>query len=247
MSLAGGQGKTTVSTLLSKYLAQSHYSVLAVDCDPQANLTTNLGLKVKADEPTLLELLKGTVNLQDATYATDHSGINLVPADDGLDHAQDYLSSSGLGVLMLKRRLESAKNDVCLIDAPPQRSQLCKTIIGASDYLIIPCEANYKGYGSLVRTIDTLNELKELNATNATVLAVIPFRDRWIGNNQTKQSRDAIAAMAEEVGKDLISPSILESERYKQALDQRKTLDEIGHSSLRYPFDSLINILKAKI
>lgn len=42
------------------------------------------------------------------------------------------------------------------IDSPPQRSQICKSVTGAADQIIIPCEATVKGYGSLVRTLDAV-------------------------------------------------------------------------------------------
>jgi cellulose biosynthesis protein BcsQ len=63
-------------------------------------------------------------------------------------------SNSGVGATLLKRRLEAVSKifQVCIIDAPPQRSQICLTVIGAADFLIIPAEASVKGYGSLVRS-----------------------------------------------------------------------------------------------
>ena len=243
MSLAGGQGKTTVAVLLSKYLAESGHTVLAVDADPQSNLTTFLGLDLKPNEPTLLEIFKGTVDLEDGIYPVSTEGVFLIPSDDGLDSVQDYLSSSGAGVLLLGKRLKAAMGnfDVCLIDSPPQRTQICKSVLGSADRLIIPCEATVKGYGSLVRTLSALQELKELELAHAQVLGVIPFRDRWVGATQTKESQMCIDVMKEEVGESLVLPSIRESERYKQAISKGLTLKELGFSDLEYPFEILLS------
>ena len=88
LSLSGGQGKTTVAVLLSMYLARAGYTVLVVDADPQSNLTTFLQHEVAADQPTLLELYRKQVSLEDATYPTATKNLFLIPSDDGLDQVQ---------------------------------------------------------------------------------------------------------------------------------------------------------------
>lgn len=240
MSLAGGQGKTTTAILLARYLVNEGKSVLCVDCDPQANLTMFLGVEVETTSPTLLEVIKKTVDLSAAIYETTVDKLSVIPSDDGLDGVQDYLSSSGVGALLLKQRLASADFDVCILDAPPQRSQIAKSILGASDQVLVPCEASVKGYGSLTRTIDALAELRDVGATEAELLGVIPFRDRWVGANQTSKSKDAIAAMVDEVGERVMLPTIRESEKYKKAISEGKTLHELGEKDLAYPFEALL-------
>lgn len=245
LSLSGGQGKTTVCVMLARYLAQQNLSVLCVDADPQANLTTFLGQAIEPDEPTLLEVLKGVVEPSVAVYKGREENLSFIPADDGLDTAQDYLSSSGFGAIVLKQRLQKLEDfDVCLIDSPPQRSQMCKTIIGAAQHVIIPAEASIKGYGSLVRTIDAISELKEAGVTEAELIGVVPFKDRWVASNQTIQSKTAIGDMAEEVGQDLILPSILDGEPYKKALAELSTLHEIGFPDRAYPIEVLVEKVK---
>jgi chromosome partitioning protein len=249
MSLSGGQGKTTTSVLLGKYLAAAGCTVLEIDADPQSNLTTFLGHDVAPSEPTLLEVFKGTVSLEEGIYPTPVENLFIIPSDDGLDGVQDYLSSSGVGAMLLKKRLDAAKDsfDVCVIDCPPQRSQICKSVIGAATQIVIPCEATVKGYGSLVRTLDAVKELSEIGASEAQVLGVIPFRDRWVGANQTQESRTCIEAMAQEVGSELMLPSIRESERYKQAISKGTTLAALGMPDLEYPFEVLLKRIRELI
>ncbi len=243
-SLSGGQGKTTASLMLGRLLARQGYPTLLVDADPQHNLTTYMDLELQPNQPTLLEFLKKSVSVEDSIYPCAGSDqLFLIPADDQLDTVQDYLSNSGVGATLLKRRLEPVADafKVCIIDAPPQRSQICLTVLGAADSLIIPAEASVKGYGSLVRTLDLLKNLQDVGATNAQVMGVLPFRDRWIGNTQTQESRAAVTGMCEEVGEALLLPSIRESERYKQAINRRSTLSDLGYAELEYPFEVLID------
>lgn len=246
-SLSGGQGKTTAALFLGRRLAALGYSTLMIDADPQHNLTTYLGLELQPNQPTLLECLKKSVAVEDGIYPIEgNDNLFLIPADDQLDTVQDYLSNSGVGATLLLRRLEPIASafKVCVIDSPPQRSQICLTVIGAADALVIPAEASVKGYGSLVRTLDLLQTLQEVKATNAQVLGVLPFRDRWIGNTQTNESRLAVEGMREEVGKELVLPSIRESERYKQAINKRSTLQQMGYADLEYPFEVLLDKIK---
>ena len=242
-SLSGGQGKTTVSMLLGLLLAHRGYSTLLIDADPQHNLTDWLGLDLEQNSPTLLECIKNSVELEDCIYPlTINEHLFLIPADDQLDNIQDYLANSGIGAMLLKRRLEPIANtfDFCVIDAPPQRSQICMTVIGAGDVVVIPAEASVKGYGSLIRTIDLTKNLQDVGATKAQTIGIIPFRDRWIGANQSQESRLAIEGMKEEVGELLMLPSIRESERYKQAINQQKTLSTLGYPDLEYPLQVLL-------
>ena len=247
-SLSGGQGKSTTTLFLARKLA-SLYPTLVIDADPQHNLTTYLGLELQPNQPTLLEFLKKSVSFEDTIYPVEREeNLFLIPADDQLDIANEYLSGSGMGAMMLSRRLEPLADafKLCLIDSPPQRSQIAKTVIGAANFLVIPAEANIKGYGSLVRTLDLLDSMQEIRATTAKLMGVIPFRDKWVGLNQTQESRLAVEGMREEV-KDLVLPSIRESERYKQAINKQISLSELGYPELEYPFDVLIEKIKEEL
>ncbi|WP_264307570.1 ParA family protein [Nodosilinea nodulosa] len=93
LSLSGGQGKTSVSLLLGRLLADRGQKVLMVDADPQANLTFYLGHDVKANEPTLLEVLKRQVETADGIYPLTAANLFLIPADEGLHKAQEYLAA----------------------------------------------------------------------------------------------------------------------------------------------------------
>jgi chromosome partitioning protein len=79
----------------------------------------------------------------------------------------------------------------------PRRSQLCLTSVGASQFVIVPVEANVKGVNSLVDTLDFLQEQSHLEAFTGKILGVVPFRDRWVGNTQTIEGRQNIEAMRE--------------------------------------------------
>lgn len=243
-SLSGGQGKTTTAFFLGKLLGRAA-RVLLVDADPQANLTFFSGHEVEPNAPTLLELMKDLVTATDSVYALADPNQFLVPADDGLSNAQEYLASSGMGAIVLKTRLKPLADyfDYCIIDSPPARTQISIAAIGAADYLLIPAEASTKGVNSLIRTLELVGSLEKLGAFTGSILGVIPFRDKWFGRSQSKDSGGAIAAMREIAAGLTIFPSMVESERYKQALNRGITLGELGHTDLEISFAGVIEAL----
>ncbi|MBD1917266.1 MULTISPECIES: AAA family ATPase [Cyanophyceae] len=245
ISLSGGQGKTTTAFFTALLLAQQGKKVLAVDADPQANLTFYLGHEVQPDEPSLFEVLTKQVEVEDGVYGTQYENLFVMPADRGLFKVSDFLSSSGAGAFILKQRLRKIHDmfDVVLIDVQPSRSQICLSAVGASDHVLIPVEANVKGVNSLVDTLDFLNEQAELEAFTGSVLGIIPFRDRWVGNTQTLEGRQNIAAMKEFAGEVPILASIRESEKFKNAIRQGKLLSELDQPDLQYPFEQIVEAL----
>ena len=248
VSLAGGQGKTTVCFFLSKMLAERGKKVLVVDGDPQANLTFYLNHEVEANQPTLLEVVTGTVATEDGIYPTQQENLFLIPADNGLSKVGDFLSSSGTGALILKLRLQAIKElfDYVVIDVQPTRAQICLSAVGAADWVLIPAEALTKGLNSLLDTLKFLEEQASVMAFTGKVMGAIPFRDRWIGRTQTLESRENIAAMKELAGEIKVLATIRESEQYKRAIRQGKLLSELGQRDLEYPFEQIMELLKAE-
>ena len=245
VSLSGGQGKTTVAFFLSLLLAKQGSRVLAIDCDPQANLTFYLNHEVAANQPSLLEVLTGQIATEDGIYPTRYENLFLIPADRSLFKVSEYLSSSGTGAFILKLRLKAVKDlfDYVLIDVQPSRSQICLTAVGTADFILIPVETGTKGVNSLIDTLDFLTEQANLAAFTGKVLGVIPFRDRWVGLSQTKESKDSVQAMKEIAGEIPILPSIRESEQFKRAMRSGQLLEEIGQPDLQYPFEKIIEVL----
>jgi chromosome partitioning protein len=165
-----------------------------------------------------LEVLNGQIQPEDGIYETGHPDLFLCPADRNLSKIVPYLINTGTAASVLKRRLRGVQDafDYALLDVQPSISQISLTAAGASEFVLIPCEA--------------LHQQQELEAFNGKILGVVPFRDRIVGFQQTKASRSAIAAMAE-ISNLPILPSIVESERYKQALDAGELPpDELLHA-----------------
>ena len=157
-----------------------------------------------------------------------------------------YLATSGTGALALRYCLEVIADvfDVCIIDSPPQRTQICLSVVGALDGVLIPVEASTKGVNSLLCSLELLEEMRRIRAFRGRVLGVLPFRDKWFGRSQATDSREAIEAMQQVAGAIPMLPSILESERYEQAIRLGWLLSELGYEELEFPLQRVIEILE---
>lgn len=246
ISLSGGQGKSSLVLFLAKKLASKGHSVLAIDADPQHSLSTYLDEEIENGQASFLEFLKGGKPENCILPVENVDNLYLLPASDELEVANEYLATSGFGALVLKNRLSVLDKDFdfCLIDSPPQKSQLTKTAIGAADRLLIPAEVTAKGVGSLQRSLEAIEELKLSGVLNNELLGVLPFRDRWFGHHRSKEGQACIEAMKELAGEKYVLPSVRESEQFKKAINQQKTLDELGYAELAYPFDVLLEKLE---
>ena len=209
-------------------------------------MTFFLNHEVASNQPTLLEVLKGTVLTVDGIYPTSEENLFLIPSDSGLAKVTEYLSGSGTGALILQIRLQAVQDlfDYVIIDVQPTRSQICLTAVGAADWVLIPAESATKGVNSLLDTQKFLAEQAKVMAFRGQILGIIPFRDRWVGRTQTLESRDNIAAMKEFADRTPVLPSIRESEKFKQATRQGQLLSELGVKDLEYPFEKIIELLK---
>jgi len=258
LGLAGGQGKSTVALMLGRYLGRLGIPVLFVDCDPQSSLTSFLGVQVQPDTPTLLEVLTQPeektkildaiapvpdVKLGDRTI--NNTNLFLIPSDDGLESANYKLASSGLSLFILRNRLQPIVSNfgVAIVDPPPERSHLAQTSLGAGDRWVIPAESNVKGVQSLLRTMELIKEFKAA-LPYGELLGVVPFRARWTGLHPTNATKTSIDTMRQLVGSELMLPHILESDVFKNAINQRVAPTDLGQPNLEYAIDILAQRLK---
>ena len=243
-SLSGGQGKTTAALIMARTLQRLGKSVLLIDCDPQHSLTFFAGCEIEGTDPTLLEVLKGSIPPSEAIYEVD--GLFIMPADYGLESARAWLMQSGMAATVLKTRLGKLDGDfadLCIIDSPPQRTDLSTTALGAADKLIIPAECNPKGLNSVLSTLDAVEQLNDLGAFMGEVLGILPFRDQWVGASRTKTSRTFLEALGEIAPGIPVLPTIRESDKFKRALDEGKTPGDLGKPDLEYPFEIILEKL----
>ncbi|MDR2501337.1 MAG: AAA family ATPase [Treponema sp.] len=152
----GGVGKTTSAINIGAFLAEMGRSVLLVDFDSQANLTSGVGLR--AAKPGIYELLSGAAPLEQVIRQTGVSGLSVIPSSIDLSGAAVELIEQKDRDFYLKNALTPARSryNYILIDCPPSLGVLTLNGLAAADAVLIPMQCEYfamEGLSLLLQTI----------------------------------------------------------------------------------------------
>src|SRR5579883_13766 len=242
--LSGGSGKTTTVLNIATMLSE-HGKTLAVDFDPQGNLSQWLGINDLSDSATIAEtILPDSERLQISEIIQpptneDRQGRLLVaPSDYSLARASDAIAMEPGRERFLKRALKPAvgEYDYIVIDAPPSKGILTYNAILAADLVLIPTECTPKGVTGAISTATLIQELEELDFQVPIIVGIIPTRDAWAGANQTRISKAAIAALKEALPTVHLFSSVRQSTIVQQTNHAGWSLLEAGEKSLAKPY-----------
>ncbi len=210
----GGVGKSTTSQALASGLAHiKNKKVLLVDLDSQGNATYATG--EKDIDMTVYEVMRGMVDIKNAIYETEF--IDILPASKKLTQLDVELTEVGKEY-KLKESLEEIKSyyDFIVIDTPPALGILTVNALTASDYIIIPSQADVFSLQGIGMLMDTCNNIKKYSNKDLKLLGVLltRFNARTILSNEMK---DMINDTAQQIGTFLYDTVIREGIAIKEA------------------------------
>lgn len=174
----GGVGKTTSVALTSYVLSKRGYKVLAVDMDPQGNLSQFLSRKPLKffENKTVFEAIKEEDPLPYIHEISEE--LHLLPADDLLFSFSVYLMEEHKGSAnrALANTLDKVYDDYdfILIDLPPHLGEETINGITASNYVVAVMQTEPMAYDALRRFIETVNEIKEQTRNDLVLLGILP-------------------------------------------------------------------------
>ena len=175
----GGVGKSTLAYHLSDAFQQAGLRVLAVDADPQGNLTYALA-EVDEDAQGLADVLstQTRTSLAQVITSTIFRSVWLAPTTgDSLSVVRDELAAAASGserrLLDSLRSLEPTAYDVCLIDCPPSLDLLTVNALTAADGAIIITQPRQWSSQGLTKLLANLQRVREHHNPNLEILGIV--------------------------------------------------------------------------
>jgi len=159
----GGVAKTTTAINLSASLAAAEAKCLLVDCDPQSNASSGLGIPRDPSRLSTYEILLGAALAEHAILPTEQEGLWILPSRRDLIAANLELIEAERREFRLRDALEPVRNnyDFIVLDCPPALDLLTLNALVATDSVLIPMQAEYfalEGVSQLIETMDRIRE-----------------------------------------------------------------------------------------
>jgi chromosome partitioning protein len=191
----GGVGKTTTVINLGAGLAALGRRVLLVDCDPQGNLTSGLGLDPYARRRTVADVIVGRCAAVDAILETETPNLHLIPAHPDLSAVESELPARVNAELRLRNALREgldAHYDVILFDTPPNFGFHTISALGAARSALVPLQMSAFALRGLKEVIRVIAAARRHLNPELELLGVVPT---FVNN--TRFSRDMLEALSD--------------------------------------------------
>jgi chromosome partitioning protein len=225
LSQKGGTGKTTTVRTLTDAFRRSGVRTLAIDLDPQGNLSDYFDLSPDVD-PTIADVLSGRCSAAEAIHE------DIIPANLTLAEAELMLGGKMGRELTLRRALAKLPDDydVILIDCPPSLGLLTVNALVAADRALLTAEAQYFALQGVEQAMEVLELARDGLNPQLALLGVLLNR----ADMRTVHSREALTSLKQRFGDEMVFDTVVRAsiayaesaERAMSILDHRPDLGE---------------------
>lgn len=159
----GGVGKTTTAINLSACLAEKGQKVLAVDMDPQGNMTSGLGVDKNNVENTVYDLIIGESSINEVIVRDVLESLDIIPTSIDLSGAEIELLDVDEKEYIIRNAIANIKEDYdyIVIDCPPSLSMLTINAMTTADSVLVPIQCEYyalEGLSQLIHTVELVRD-----------------------------------------------------------------------------------------
>ncbi|MGA2163852.1 MAG: AAA family ATPase [Solirubrobacteraceae bacterium] len=216
LSQKGGTGKTTTVRTLADALRRAQVRTLAVDLDPQGNLSDYFDVPPDA-QPTIGDVLSGRATAPEAIHG------DVIPAN--LNLAETELALGGrLGrELTLRRALAKLPGDayeLVLIDCPPSLGLLTVNALVAADFALITAEAQYFALQGVQQALEVIELARDTLNPELELLGVLLN----LADMRTVHSREALASLREQLGERVLTTVVRSSIAYAESAERATSI-----------------------
>jgi chromosome partitioning protein len=158
----GGVGKTTTAINLAASFAAAEVNTLLVDCDPQSNASSGLGLAKDPERLSTYHLLLGAANGDEALAKTELEQLWIVPSHKNLIGANLELVEAERREYRLRDAIAPLRDrfEFVVLDCPPALDLLTLNALVAADSVLIPMQAEYFALEGISELLDTVERIR---------------------------------------------------------------------------------------
>jgi chromosome partitioning protein len=208
----GGVAKTTTTLNLAVAFAEAGNRVLAVDLDPQGNLTMSQGIDPDSVEKSMYDVLVNGVPIRDVVRKRE---IDVACASIDLAGAEIAMSTKIGRERSLEKALKEVRDDydfVC-IDTPPSLGLLTINALTAADKVIVPVQCEYLSMRGLIQLQNTLSMIREELNPDVEIEGILPT----LVDTRTVHAKEAIEILEENFGDRVFATRIRKTIRFAEA------------------------------
>lgn len=232
----GGVGKTTTAVSLAHGLVIKGKKVLLMDLDPQGQAATLLG--VKQDSGAYEFLVSSRITFDQALTDTGREDFYFISGDKQTSAAQIVIRDKPINYLKEKIAGALSMVDYVIFDTAPSVGDLQGQAIFASDYLLIPCAADFLSSEGVFKLLETAGDIRENYSWNGKLLGLLPtFYD-----DTTRESKATIEDLIKHFGEKQVLPHIHRATVLRECSAMGKTIFELSpESRAAKEYEVLIN------
>ena len=215
LSQKGGTGKTTTVRTLADAFRRSGLRTLAIDLDPQGNLSDYFDIPPDA-EPTISDVLSGRAQTSESIHE------DLIPANLTLAEAELMLGGKMGRELTLRRALADVPEeyDLVLIDCPPSLGLLTVNALVAAEHALITAEAQYFALQGVEQAMEVVELARDGLNSELSLLGVLLN----LADMRTVHSREALASLKERFGEQVFDTVIRSSIAYAESAERARSI-----------------------
>src|SRR6266850_8175191 len=211
----GGVGKTTTAINLASSFAAAEVNTLLIDCDPQSNASSGLGLVKDPERVSTYHLLMGEASGEQALSTTELEQLWIIPSHKNLIGANIELVEAERREYRLRDAIAPLRErfQFVVLDCPPALDLLTVNALVAADSVLIPMQAEYFALEGISELLDTVERIKAgLNPELSVEGVVLSMLD-----DRTSLAKQVMAELKKYFGEKLCTTAIPRNIRLAEA------------------------------